>query len=75
MSIALDKAKISGIAGLFGAFAVFVYGFVNFVLIGGMATFLLTLMIQYGSIKVKILVPIVTLLALFSWSMYNGDGI
>lgn len=72
MSDVIDKAKIAGIVAVFGAIVTVVYGFANFVLLSGIGTFLATLLIQYGSIKVKILVPLAALLGFFSWSVVNG---
>lgn len=72
MSTAFDKAKIAGIVAVFGAISAFVYGFANFVLLAGLGTFFASLSIQYGSLKIKILVPLATLLGLASWSTFNG---
>jgi len=53
MSVAMDKAKISGIAGVVGAITALVTGNIQYLIIGGFGLFFLTLMIQYGSIKIK----------------------
>jgi len=70
MTLANDKAKISAIAGLLGAVAAVVYGFVNFVLLAGIGMFLFTMLIQYSSIKIKILVPFAALLTLITSSLF-----
>lgn len=74
MSAVLDKAKVSGIAGAISGFATILYGYVNFVLFIAVGVFLLTLMVQYGSIKVKILVPAFTIL-IFILSLIHGGGL
>jgi len=71
MTTAMDKAKVSAITGAFGSLTAFVAGYTNFVMIAGMAAFLFTMMIQYGLIKVKILVPAATALGLISWYLYS----
>lgn len=73
MGEVIDKAKVAGIVAVFGAIATVVYGFTNFVLLSGIGTFLITLLIQYGSIKVKVLVPVAALLGFLSWSAVNGS--
>jgi len=58
LSSVLDKAKVSGIAGLAGAITAVFTGFVNLALMAALGTFFITMLIQYGSVKIKILVPI-----------------
>ena len=70
MTKTFDKAKVSAIAGIFGAIAATVYGFMNFVLLAGMGMFLFTMLIQYSSIKIKILVPFAALLTLITSSLF-----
>lgn len=57
MSSVFDKAKVSGIVGLAGAITAIFSGFVNFALMAALGAFLVTMLIQYGSVKIKILVP------------------
>ena len=54
MSVALDKAKISGVVAAFASIMALIDNYPNYVLLAGLGTFLFTLMIQYGSIKFKI---------------------
>ena len=72
MSTAIDKAKISGITALFGAIVAIIYGFANFAMFTSLVTFITMMMVQYGSIKVKILVPAALLLTLFAGIQYIG---
>jgi hypothetical protein len=72
MSMVIDKAKVSGIVGAISAFATVLYGYVNFVLLVGIGVFLLTMMIQYGSVKIKLLVPAFTAIIFLLSLMYNG---
>ena len=66
MSIAMDKAKISGITGAFGAIAAVVAGYASWFLFFGIGTFVFTLMIQYGTIKIKIALTMAGLIGMMS---------
>lgn len=50
----MDKAKISGIVAFFASIVAAIEGYPNYVLITALGTFLFTLMVQYGSVKFKI---------------------
>lgn len=74
MSSVFDKAKVSGIAGLVGAITAIFSGFLNFALMAALGTFLITMLIQYGSIKIKILVPITIGLILAIGVIFEKGG-
>ena len=74
MTTAMDKAKISAVTAFFTAIATFVYGYVNFVMITGLAAFLFALMVQYNVFKIKILIPLATILGIVYWIL-SGKGL
>lgn len=54
MSVALDKAKVSAAVATFASIVTWIEGFPNYFLLTALGAFFFTLMIQYGSVKFKI---------------------
>jgi hypothetical protein len=71
MSVAIDKAKISGIVAVFASIIALVGNYANLALLVCLGTFLFTLMIQYGSIKFKI-VGSSLLIGFITWLVSHG---
>lgn len=65
MKTATLKSTVAAVTGLVGSLGAFFYGQTGLVPITGIGLFVLTLMIQYGALKVKILAPLGTGLFLF----------
>ena len=74
MTVAMDKAKISGIVGSLGAIAAVVVGYANFFILAGFGMFFFTLLIQYGSIKFKVATTLTGLFSLAYASEYFGGS-
>lgn len=74
MAAVLDKAKISAIVGVFTSIAAIVYGYANYTMLIGIATFIFVLMIQYSSFKFKIAVSLIAILGII-YTAYNHMGI
>jgi len=74
MTTAVDKAKVSAIAGLFGSIAAIFYGYANYTVIAGLATFVFVLMVQYSSFKFKIVASLITILGLISLALSHNTG-
>ena len=74
MTVAKDKAIISGIVGAFGAVAAVISGIPSMFMLAGFGTFFFTMLIQYGSIKIKLVASLVGGLGLGSWYYYGGGG-
>ena len=53
MTVAMDKAKISGVAGTVSAIATLLSPYNVYFIFAGLGMFLVTMLIQYGSIKIK----------------------
>jgi hypothetical protein len=64
MTVAMDKAKVSGIAGIVASIATFFSVYSIYFVIVGFGIFVTTLLIQYGSIKFKFVASFTTILGL-----------
>jgi hypothetical protein len=73
MKVAALKSLIAAITGLAGSLVAAFHGYANTMAIVGFGTFIVTLAIQYFSIKVKIGVPLIAALAYFSYLIYGGN--
>lgn len=74
MTVAKDKAMISGIVGALGAVAAVISGLPSMFMLAGFGTFFFTMLIQYGSIKVKLVVSLVGGLGLGSLYFVGGGS-
>lgn len=74
ISTILDKAKVSGITGLVGAIAAIFSGYVNLVFVAALASFFITMMIQYGAIKFKIIASLTTITFIVIAFLSNFGG-
>ena len=74
MTVAKDKAIISGIVGALGAVAAVISGYASLFILTGFGTFFVTMLIQYGSVKFKIATSLASLLGLSSFYFFGGGG-
>lgn len=72
MSTVMDKAKISGIVGVVGAFATLLTGYVNLILFAALGTFIFSLMIQYGAVKFKIFLSLTPVILFVLMLLFKG---
>lgn len=54
MTAVMDKAKVSGIAGALAGLATLLSPYNVYFVFAGFGMFLMTLLIQYGSLKIKL---------------------
>jgi hypothetical protein len=66
MKTASIKSAVAAITGLSGAIMAVYYGYANYSALVGFGAFFVTLGIQYTSVKIKIIVPILAVLAYLS---------
>lgn len=57
MNAVATKSTVAAITGLFGSLGAVFYGYGNLVPIAGIGLFLFTLLVQYGALKIKFLIP------------------
>lgn len=72
MSVAMDKAKVSGIVGILGAIAAVVTGYASMFILAGFGTFFFTLLIQYGSLKFKFVTLLASAIGLATYFFNSG---
>ncbi len=53
MTVVMDKAKVSGIAGTVAAIATLLSTYNVYFIFAGFGMFMMTMLIQYGSFKIK----------------------
>ena len=68
------KAIVSAFAGLFGSITAIYYGYASLTLVAGLATFLLTLMIQYSSVKIKLAMSLAGIAAVVALVFSHHGG-
>jgi len=73
MTVAMDKAKVSGIAGTISAIATLLSPYNAYFIFAGLGMFLVTMLIQYGSLKIK-LVTSMTGILLFLVTYFVEGG-
>ena len=59
MNTALAKSAIAAGTGFFASVTALFYGYANLTMLAFLGTFLLALSIQYGALKIKVMIPFV----------------
>lgn len=72
MTVAMDKAKVSGIAGTVSAIATLFSPYSTYFIFAGLGVFLVTMLIQYGSFKIKFVASITGVLLFFTTYFVDG---
>ena len=73
MTVAMDKAKVSGIVGTIAAIATFLSPYNVYFIFAGFGMFLMTMLIQYGLLKIKFAVSMTgTLLFIVTYFVEGG---
>lgn len=73
MKAASIKPIVAAFSGLAGALTSAHYGYVNMAAIAGFGSFLLTLAIQYSSLKIKIAGSVATIIGILGFFSSNNS--
>jgi hypothetical protein len=72
MTAVMDKAKVSGIAGAVSALATLFSPYNVYFIFVGFGMFLMTLLIQYGSLKIKLVASMTGILLFLATYFVKG---
>lgn len=73
MTVAMDKAKVSGIAGTVAAITTLLSPYNVYFIFAGFGMFMMTMLIQYGSFKIKFIASMTgTLLFVITYFVEGG---